>query len=332
MSLDEEFSEPPGFPRLRLSESPFDWRNLDNNSTDALIEVCQECRIPVANPVRKQDLIDKIVSHFDPRREISSVPSPLARPIRPVSLKHVTISGRHRSVFPVQGKLTEYPNIPGPVGKSCLESSAFANLQLGAIPELYPNEQPRYQSVAIQTLEPPPFPYMQPVPSQTCEAPPSKNQVVIVAPSGSPSHSMMATSTDDLNPPSGARSHGSPEKLNLKAQARSRGRQIQKPITKAPCKEPQHIEPGLAKEERSSTMRNAKISIMGLLSASLSGDSDGSDEDLEIEWKSGMLEEKLQDETKGTDSIVIGLKLSWIQSLFVVILLVILMGLVYRLH
>jgi hypothetical protein len=74
------------------------------------------------------------------------------------------------------------------------------------------------------------------------------------------------------------------------------------------------------------------MTILGLLTSSLTGDSDTSDEDVESECKSVAIEEKLGGGLQSAGSIVVGLRFSWIQSLFVVIVIVILMWLVYRLN
>jgi hypothetical protein len=68
-----DLGSPPSLPTSPTSEL-FDWGDLSNNSTEALVAVCQESNIPVANPIIRQQLITKIASRFEFVKIISRDP------------------------------------------------------------------------------------------------------------------------------------------------------------------------------------------------------------------------------------------------------------------
>jgi hypothetical protein len=79
MQVGEDLSEAPRGCSFLAPPAQFDWTVLDHNSTDALVDICQELNIPVANPIVRQDLINKISSRFDIVSAISG-PYPAIHP------------------------------------------------------------------------------------------------------------------------------------------------------------------------------------------------------------------------------------------------------------
>lgn len=54
----------PLFSNNTLSSNPIDWNNLSNNSTNGLIDICHELRIPIKEPIVKRELINSITSYL----------------------------------------------------------------------------------------------------------------------------------------------------------------------------------------------------------------------------------------------------------------------------